>query len=214
MSSQVPSVDPAPFFKAVCDGDSDRVREMLAISPDMAGLRDDGATPLHLAAIHNHKDVVDLLIEAGADLNARDDEYGSAPIGWANEKGHTEMTTYLFEKGSDVDLHRAAAFGFIERVKQLLSEDASLINETSGFGTPLHEASVWGHPEIVSLLLANGADPTLLNTEGETAFTIASNQVERNCSGTPIVIDSRRAEIKEGCRRVVEILSENTGSCE
>jgi hypothetical protein len=44
-----------------------------------------GATALHYAAFGGHRDAVRLLVEAGADINAADDQFGATPAGWAIE---------------------------------------------------------------------------------------------------------------------------------
>jgi len=51
-----------------------------------------GGTPLHLAAFKSHKEIVELLITKGADVNAMDDG-GHTPVDWAesvNEQGKHE----------------------------------------------------------------------------------------------------------------------------
>lgn len=44
-----------------------------------------GATAMHYAAFGGHRDVVRVLVEAGADINARDSQYHATPAGWAIE---------------------------------------------------------------------------------------------------------------------------------
>lgn len=194
------------FFQAVCDGEAATVKEQLGELPELVNARDEAATPLHFAAIENQREVVDLLIAHGADLNTLDDEYGATPAGWANEKGHVEMVHHLVAKGTKIDLPRAAAFGLIDLARELINADPFSINISGGWGTPLHEASVWGYPEIVELLLANGGDPNLKNRDGRSALAVASHQVETNGQGTIIAIESRKQEIIANCAKIVEIL--------
>jgi len=53
---------------------------------NLANLKDEsGATPLHYAAIHGHRQIVRLLLERGADINATDSRFGANPAGWAIE---------------------------------------------------------------------------------------------------------------------------------
>ena len=199
------------FVAAIRKGERTLVMEMLAGEPDLIRSRHEGGSPLHFAALENQREIVDLLLEQGADPEARDSEFNMTPIGWANEKGHRAMVEYLFARGVEVNLNRAAAYGLADRVRELLTEDASRINVADHYGTPLHEASLWGHVEMVELLLAHGADPALRNWEGQTAIEIATAQLENGCRATPIVIDSRREEIAEGCGKVVEVLRNPEG---
>jgi Ankyrin repeats (3 copies) len=74
------------LFKAVEAGDSTRVGSLLASYTDLAGARDSGGTTaLHHAALHGHQAIVDLLLAAGADVNARDGRHHATPAGWAIE---------------------------------------------------------------------------------------------------------------------------------
>jgi uncharacterized protein len=193
------------FFQAICTGELEAVAACLQNSPTLLQAKDEGATPLHFAAINNYRDIVDLLLANGADLEAIDDEYGMTPLGWANEKGHVEMARYLFERGTPVNLNLAAACGLLDRVRELLAAQAP-VNQINGFGAPMHEAAVWGQPEIARLLLAHGADPALPNRDGQTPLAIARQQVETNGQGTPIVLPERRVEIIKGCAAIIEIL--------
>ena len=194
------------FFNAVTNGDVDSVVTMLVQLPELVTARHDRATPLHFAALENQREIADILLDSGADLEARDDEFNMTPIGWANEKGHRDMVQYLHEKGSSVDLYSAVAFGLENCVRELLDADGEYINEVNHYGTPIHEASLWGHAVLVEMLLAHGADPKIKNVHGETALEIAKMQIETNCRATPIVIPSRREEILAGCKVVVSVL--------
>jgi hypothetical protein len=72
------------FFSAVERGDGDVVRALIASDAGLVRARDEqGATALHVAAFHGHRTIVELLLDAGADLNARDETYTGTPAGWA-----------------------------------------------------------------------------------------------------------------------------------
>jgi peptide-methionine (S)-S-oxide reductase len=53
------------------------------------------STPLHQAALGGHVDTVRLLLERGADRNARDTAYGGTPAEWAEHGGHAELARTL-----------------------------------------------------------------------------------------------------------------------
>src|SRR5438874_12965766 len=80
------------LFAAVRAGHHEDVRGILARWPETATARDsDGATALHYAAECGDRETVKLLLDAGADINARDLRFGATPAGWAIE--------YLRERG-------------------------------------------------------------------------------------------------------------------
>ena len=193
------------FLEAVRAGRAEDVQRALASAPHLALARLDGATALHFAALENHAQIVSMLLDAGADANQLDDKFGMPPLAWANERGHAAIVHYLAPY-TELTLHRAAAAGLSTRVRELLSQRDAPLNTVVGFGTPLHEATVFGHPEIVDVLLANGADPTIPNRDGRTALQIALAQVESNGQGTPIVNPERRTQIVNSCSRIAERL--------
>jgi ankyrin len=194
------------FVDSVNHGRVEELKELLARDPAMVHRKKDGATPLHLAAIHNQRGIADVLLDHGAPLEATDDEFGMTPIGWANERGHVEMVRHLYARGAAVGLARAAAYGLEERVRELLDAGTEDVNRPEGFGTPLHFASLWGHPAIVELLLDRGADPARKTKQGRTALAVAVHQVESGGRDTPIALEPRRSEIVAGCAKVAEIL--------
>ncbi|KAJ3023360.1 hypothetical protein HKX48_003471 [Thoreauomyces humboldtii] len=55
-------------------------------------------TPLHAAAYFGNKDIVELLITKGADVEASDTWYHSKPLGWAAYSGNLEMCEMLIQK--------------------------------------------------------------------------------------------------------------------
>ena len=66
------------FFSEVERGDLETVRAMMSAAPKLVHVRDGtGATALHVAAFHGHHTIVELLLGAGAEVNARDDRFGA-----------------------------------------------------------------------------------------------------------------------------------------
>jgi ankyrin repeat protein len=57
-------------------------------------------TPLHHAARMGDLEKAKALIDAGADLTARDEHLGSTPLAWAAKYGQREMVTLLLERGA------------------------------------------------------------------------------------------------------------------
>jgi ankyrin repeat protein len=115
-------------------------------------------TPLHSAAYYGKFEVVQKLIEYGADIDARD-QYGRTPLYWASGGHHFKdgsVLRLLLERGADVNA-RAAHDG----------------------STPLHRASAWWALEVVRLLLEHGADVEAANVDGNTPLQVVGKEPYR-----------------------------------
>jgi ankyrin repeat protein len=146
-------------------------------------------TLLHKAAKNGHTEVVTLLLDRGADINAINCD-GSTPLHKAASNGHTEVVRLLLDKGADINapsrdgstpLHYAASDGHTEVVTLLLDRGAD-INAIAEEGadavegdTPLHKAAKNGHTEVVTLLLDRGADINAINCDGSTPLHYAAS---------------------------------------
>ena len=67
-----------------------------------------GGTPLHTVAINGHKEIVELLIAEGADVNAKG-VVGATPLHSAAVNGHKEIAELLIDNGADVNAKTGAA---------------------------------------------------------------------------------------------------------
>ena len=122
--------------------------------------------PLHAAARGGHPEAINLLLAAGADMNAQAEvEY--TPLHAAATGGHTEAIKALLAAGASVDaregrrkatpLHVAAAGGHAEAIKALVMAGASVDEQGDHRATALHLAAAGGYTEAVKALLAAGA---------------------------------------------------------
>ncbi|XP_071809241.1 ankyrin repeat and sterile alpha motif domain-containing protein 1B-like isoform X1 [Asterias amurensis] len=111
-----------------------------------------GYTPLHHAVLNGHKMAVEILLK-----------YDAAP-GMPDAKGSTPF-------------HLAAWTGGVEIIHILMNHPRSYsqVNEQNhDWDTPLHFAAQYGHTDVVSTLLDNGADPTIYNKKEETPLDLAA----------------------------------------
>ncbi len=116
-----------------------------------------GCTPLHCAARYGHKEVAQLLIAKGADVNAKDTR-GRTPIDLAMNQERKEIAKLLLSKSADVSLHTAAYIGDLQRVEKFIDGGANVdANDQTG-QTALHYAAKAGQIAVAKLLIANGAD--------------------------------------------------------
>jgi ankyrin repeat protein len=111
--------------------------------------------PALVAAVHkDNREMIDALLNAGANINART-RWWAGGFGVLDSAG-PDLTRYLIERGAYVDIHAAARLGMFERVKELIQSDPALVHARGGDGqTPLHFAATI---EIAAYLLDHGAD--------------------------------------------------------
>jgi ankyrin repeat protein len=105
----------ASFFSACERGDIGTLRDLLAREPGLARERNaEGSTGLHLAV--RHLDAVRVLLEHGADPNARDAGDNAYPLHFAGGSGGLEVVRALLDAGGDVhgvgDVHQLEVIGW------------------------------------------------------------------------------------------------------
>ena len=168
-----------PIHSAVWNGDLEGVQAELDNGVDVDE-KDDlwGRTPLHIAAEEGHKEIAELLIAKGADVNAKD-SVGFTPLHEAAFYGQNEIAELLIAKGADVNakddnfvgtpLNRAAWKGHKEVVELLIDNGADVNAKSDWFErTPLHDAIWEGRKEVIELLIAKGADVNAKDDYGKT----------------------------------------------
>jgi ankyrin repeat protein len=90
------------LHRAAREGDLTRVQELLAARYSVNRFDELGKTPLHYAAAGEHFAVVDALLAAGADVNARDEKViGETPLGECAASCSYEMAKRLVDAGAD-----------------------------------------------------------------------------------------------------------------
>lgn len=130
-------------FEAASFGAVDRLAALLVDPELVRSFSADGFTPLHLAAFFGGADASELLLDGGADPDARGRGWMTGtPLHSAASGRHTEIVRLLLAAGADTNLRQ------------------------SGGWSPLHAAAHNGDAVTAALLLAAGADPTAVNDEG------------------------------------------------
>jgi hypothetical protein len=164
-------------------GHASRQTNSKAIS-NFAESKDPLATGQLMSAIQYSGDAktVKLLLEKGADVNAKDNE-GWHPLQLAAKRGDLELIKVLLENGAEVNasndlggtaLMSAARRGYIDVAKLLLDKGAN-VNAKMGDGyTALMSAAEEGQIEVVKLLLAKGAKINMEDNIGRSALDRAS----------------------------------------
>ena len=143
-----------------------------------------GRTPLHAAITEGHLEVVQLLLDFGADpAMPLDDEEGFPPMYLATLASQTDVVIRLLAAGVDPDqrskigfvaLHEAARLGWEDIAEVLIRNGATCDICGPDGSTPLCWAVLEGQVDVASVLLQGGADP---NTAGIAAGFLKGSEV-------------------------------------
>jgi uncharacterized protein len=160
-------------------------------------------TPLMYAARAGSVDAVNLLVLAGAKINAAETWNGQSALMWAAAEGHGPVVEALIEGGADIHLRSKAGTtplifavrkGDTRSVQAMLAAGADVNEKRPDLATPLLVAIINGHEDLVDLLLDKGADP---NAEGgSTELTVQGMRAR------PVKIDLKTPSYREQLRDV------------
>lgn len=125
--------------------------------PDRLGKGQEGNTPLHVAALFGGREILALLLDAGANTQTRNAE-GRTPIHVALE--HNFESVQNFEAlGLEMDLIHAACRQDLERMRAILTEDPDLACDCSTGLSVMGWATYYGARPSVEMLIEFGAGP-------------------------------------------------------
>ena len=167
------------LFKATVQDDMVIVKTLLtkdpalakAVGPAESSLWGAEATALHMAVMYGRKDIVDLLLVHGADINEKDEKYGFTALHHAVDLADflpdyaaIGMVDFLIARGAKPDIFVFLWLGDEEGVKAFLEKDPGSVNAIGPNNvTPLcYARSV----AMAQLLLDHGADMYIRLEEG------------------------------------------------
>ena len=149
-----------------------------------------GQTALMIASRRGRIEIVEMLIKAGANMNAKDFDGNTAlfvdPDMSIDPIVETDIATLLIENGANMNIKNfsgntalmfAIMFSSYRVAKLLIEKGADMETKNNKGNTALMEASNFNRIEIVTLLIEKGADVNAKNDkDGSTALMIASNR--------------------------------------
>ena len=190
-----------PIHDAARKGDANKVKALLQQDPKLLSDKDkNGDTPLHLAALHGQVAVVQALLDAGADVNAKNN-YGpftpgdlwdkvlasnnhQDPVGVLNV--HGEDTRYM--QNGYTPLHLAVfSVKHKQIVEMLVNKGADVNAQPASGATPLFFAIIRDQKDDVQFLLDHGANVNTADAYGDTCLDMALRM--QFSSIIPILID-------------------------
>lgn len=127
-------------------------------------------TPLNAATTHGHFEIINLLLERGANINFESGDvlsFSRTPLAIACYNGDTKMAEYLIARGADVELmsglygnpiHAAIQSNNITLLEFLLKIGASIeAKHGVHLDTPVCYAARLNHQEAIEVLINHGA---------------------------------------------------------
>jgi ankyrin repeat protein len=194
-----PATAAGALLPAAEQGNTAVVRQLLRSGADVNEAQGDGMTALHWAAERGDAELAEMLIFAGANVEAGTRIGGYTPLHLAARSGHAGVVKTLLAANANAD--------------------ASTLN--SGV-TPLHLAAASDSPEAVTLLLEAGSEPdTLEKSWGQTPliFAASANRVENIrlllAAGADPSLTARSVDVvaqekadKAAYKRIVQVLED------
>lgn len=157
------------FISAADAGYVEEVATFLAADPTLVDAKGQArystraVRALHYALNYGHVAVIEQLLAAGADINAKADERW-APIHYALRGAHPELAQLLLARGAQVDIYAAAGLGDLAQVQRLVTAKPVLVQQRGpGGATALHFATT---APVATYLLAQGADVAAADDRG------------------------------------------------
>ena len=94
---------PVSLVEAAKLGDSKKVKSLIATHADVNSRNRGMQAPIHMAAREGHRDVLDIILEQGADIDTGD-LFGATALHIAVANGDEAITGLLISKGADVNI--------------------------------------------------------------------------------------------------------------
>lgn len=145
------------FAEAVHRGQTTTVRDLLKNTPNLSSRINDPVIGFDAPAIviaHNNRELVDVLLQHGADINVQS-------VWWAGGFGvvhntEPEVLPYLMERGAKLDVFAAAEHNLLNQLRIFIEADPTLVHAKGPDGQrPLHFAR---STAVIDYLLEHGAD--------------------------------------------------------
>jgi ankyrin repeat protein len=185
------------FIAAIRAGDVRKVKALLArhrwLRQNINASWHFFDSPIIFCADRNPR-MIDALLAAGADINARS-------TWWAGGFGILDGATkaeakFLMSRGAKVDAHSAAHLDMLDKLRELVSADPSVVHKRGGDGqSPLHFAST---VRIAKFLLDHGANIDMRDIDHES--TPAQWMLGKVGGGDRTRHDVARYLVKRGCQ--------------
>ena len=199
------------MLKVVKSQDADMVSDMLIhyklnqVSASLEWRDAGGNTVLHHASTHGNSEVVQLLLEAGANPNAQNMELNTSLHLAALSGQYDACEVLVYDGNAAVEakniskftpLHIAAYLGHLEIVKLLVEQDDKMISVVNADGfTPLHLAVANNQLDVVEFLIRGWSQRIIAGSQHEDSDTILHFAIRAKSS-----VETVRLLLQLGCK--------------
>lgn len=189
MAILINPVSAIDIYTAIDSGYVNQVMQLLEQNPGLLNAKNKQAmTPLNLAASRGRVEIVEKLLEMGADASIGDSE-NSQPIHNAAVSGHNEVIERLLAHGVDINVQDdngmtamifSISYARQETFEYLLESGADVQKRNNNGLAALHYAAAGGRTEIIKRLIEKGADIDAQTYTGETSlhYAVWRNRME------------------------------------
>jgi len=195
--------------------DPNIVSILVSNGADVNATDNNGLTAMHYAVKNGFENIVKILPSYNANVNAPD-KNGVTPLHYAVAGMHREIIVMLFKHGASANvkdnagrtsLHYAAEAArspvenkesFRDIAELLLGRGAAIDAQDNVGWTPLHYAVSRRNQSVIKLFIARGADLSIVNNRGDTAYSWNSERASfqaRHSVGTPHALVNKHFEI-------------------
>jgi uncharacterized protein len=210
-----------PLYLACENANPAMIERLLKAGADANAVSTEGETALMTVARTGVVEAAKVLLDHGANVDAREEWHGQTALMWAVDEQHPAMVKELIAHGADVNavsnvnkwerqntaeprekwlplggltpLLFAARQGCVE-CEQILLDAGANVNTTDPDGiSPVLMAIINGHYDAAGFLLNKGADPNLADETGRTALfsAVDFNTMPVSNRPSPKVIDNQ-----------------------
>ncbi|MEK7949667.1 ankyrin repeat domain-containing protein [Luteolibacter soli] len=181
------------LWNAAWDGDLLAIQECLQKGAAISGRSFNSSSPLEAAAYNGQAAACDLLLEAGADPDATAAPSGETVlhqvITKAGSPQRTRIVKALIAAGADVNRQTVPGVATL-----CFARDIRARGETA-----LHRAAAYGDVDMITALIAAGADKSTRDTNGDSPLTWASWHLRDNTILRSLLFGEFEGSIPEHC---------------
>ena len=181
------------FILAIKQGNVGKVTSMLEEDKSNVSIRDsDGNTPLHWAVFtansKNHSRIAEILLENGAEIEAKNEEEEQVPLHWAAISGNALGINVLLDHGADLMSRDTRGYNALQHAVQynetlvayfLIRKGINVDCRDDQGHTPLHWASYLGHENTMRMLINSRAQLDAQDDKGMTSLHWAASKAQK-----------------------------------